>query len=214
MDTTSKWYMGGSDGSGEYVVIAIGANGNKVGYRDIHDKGKFRIRIDLAPGISPASISAIAEALPGWNKPNPDNMRFSCHAGGMDNIKMALSRALTAAGCVGGIENPGAPEWATELVNKPVKFNPDQTNYESSSEDEDEPSGEYDEDEPEDDDGEHCDCPDCNPSKYAKKAPEVAKPVLRRKSERIADELAKNMDKFIAVAMELSTSLKEIRDSK
>ena len=43
-DKDSEWYMGGTDGSGEYIVVAQGVHG-RVGYRTLGDEG-VRVRIE------------------------------------------------------------------------------------------------------------------------------------------------------------------------
>lgn len=80
-NTESKWYMAGTEGTGEYVVIASSPNG-RVGYRLLKNSGSVRIRIEPDGAFArvwesnPGSLAVLSKDA-GWKQPSEWNNRFS-----------------------------------------------------------------------------------------------------------------------------------------
>ena len=115
-DKDSEWYMGGTDGSGEYIVIAQGVHG-RVGYRTLGDKG-VRVRVEPNTMDIPTLQSIHKRLGTGWNAPVlPKHNRFSRMIPPHETtvLKNTLSRALFG---VGGkvLVNPDGPDWTADLV--------------------------------------------------------------------------------------------------
>jgi hypothetical protein len=115
----SKWYMGGTDGSGEYMVVAEGEFG-RVGYREVKPK-IYRVRFE--PNTDETStMEQIQKVLHNWCPPQSsiggDTFRFSVLANGIDSLRMGLDQAIKAMGSFGSF-NPAAPEFARKLIDEP-----------------------------------------------------------------------------------------------
>jgi len=73
-DTTSEWYMAGTEGTGDYKVIAMNSAG-KLGIRPL-EGGSVRIRIEFTDeGRSKLEKSFVLEE--GWKQPSFTQQRFS-----------------------------------------------------------------------------------------------------------------------------------------
>ncbi|MBY0359517.1 MAG: hypothetical protein K2W82_16050 [Candidatus Obscuribacterales bacterium] len=78
MAKKNPFHMPGTEGTGEYTVVLVTADGTKVGYRE-YQPNNFRIRVE--PGSDAAATAKIAVALTrtnGWKQPgDSDENRFS-----------------------------------------------------------------------------------------------------------------------------------------
>lgn len=129
MKTNGKFKMDGSEGTGQYVVIAATARG-RVGVRVLGGDPSKVSRIEMArvrvePVEKTAVIKQMAEVLPDgkWKQPGQDGEhRFSRvvenGASKGKSLHIALAKALAAIG-VGELKtevNPDAPQWAKGLA--------------------------------------------------------------------------------------------------
>jgi len=119
MESDSKFYMAGTDKTGEYVVVAVNSAG-KLGYRDLGCD--FRTRFEP----SEATQSAVAEVLTkhtGWKQPDDDGgLRFSRLAeGDKANLLDALRTCLHLMEQHGDSLdiNGEAPDWAKKICGAP-----------------------------------------------------------------------------------------------
>jgi len=120
MDKSSKFFMGGTDGSGEYVVIALGERG-RVGVRRLADT-KYRIRLEPVD-FDGDLHEEIADYLEGeWNRPeDSDHHRFSICSENKEQTLAFLSMALKGIGDIEEV-NPEAPEAFKALISTPFKM--------------------------------------------------------------------------------------------
>ncbi len=126
MTKSKKFYMAGTFGSGQYVVIAATARG-RIGIRPLGcalDKVSkiTEARVRVEPSESPKILAGIAKILDekGWKQPGQgDQHRFSTVVrGGGKKLKGNVEKALVALGA-GKLKtevNPEAPAWAKDLV--------------------------------------------------------------------------------------------------
>jgi len=106
----SKFYMAGTDGTGEYAVVAVSVLG-RIGYRRLDD-GSTRVRVEP---FNEDSAAAMATALSGWKQPDKNQFRFSMAATG-NNAVAAMEAGLHALGFPEDVEfNPAASGWREEL---------------------------------------------------------------------------------------------------
>lgn len=126
MTKSKKFYMAGTFGSGQYVVIAATARG-RIGVRPLGcalDKiSKIEsARVRVEPSESSKIVAGMAKALDkkSWKQPGDgDQHRFSTVVeGGGKKLKSRIEKALVALGA-GKLKtevNPEAPAWAKDIV--------------------------------------------------------------------------------------------------
>lgn len=115
----SKFYMAGTEGTGEYIVVACTALG-RVGYRELG--GETRVRVE--PSDQQAAEAMAGLFAEGWKHPDSEQFRFSRVVCGEEAVTEAVSLGLKAIGAEvqKGVEvNPSAPDWAKALVASPVE---------------------------------------------------------------------------------------------
>jgi hypothetical protein len=90
--------MAGTEGTGEYRVVAVSTRG-RVGVRSLGN-GFFRVRVEPAPGMSEASIGAMAKHLShksGWKQPDSNGQRRWSKMTG-NQLAVVVATAATALG--------------------------------------------------------------------------------------------------------------------
>lgn len=120
VEPDSKWYMAGTDGSGQYVVVAEGERG-RVGYREIQP-GIYRIRFEPRMDAESAELELIKATLSDWcppqSGPSGDTFRFSILGKGKNALRYGISLGIQALGTIEAF-NPAAPEYLTNLIDSP-----------------------------------------------------------------------------------------------
>lgn len=114
----NKWYMAGTQGTGEYTVVAQTYRG-RVGFRQCEKIGEAvyaRVRVEPRKGKVLPALSREA----GWKQPGDEGQpRYSKMVAAGAPLKAAIKEALVALG-VGKLKrvevNPNAPDWVKELV--------------------------------------------------------------------------------------------------
>ena len=121
-----KFFMAGSEGTGQYVVIARTARG-RVGIRalcgtvdSIDSLHEARIRVE--PFNRPGVVAKMAPILTGWKQPGEDGQhRFSrvvnaesAHV--LDPLKAAFKAIGIGPSGLKLEVNPAAPQWASTLI--------------------------------------------------------------------------------------------------
>lgn len=114
MENSNKWYMAGTEGTGEYVVIAQTPRG-RVGFREFYP-GNFRIRIEPAKVKDPKMAKMLLRE-DGWKQPD-HQPRYSIVVRNEELLHRGVKQGLVAIGCgIKGTEiNPDAPEWARQMA--------------------------------------------------------------------------------------------------
>lgn len=116
-DINSKFYMGGTEGTGEYVVPVV-SNRAAVGFRALSG-GSYRVRIEPRSASSAKTLAANFPADSGWKQPgDSDQNRFSLVVHGEEALKetiAAAARAVTRFARTVEV-NSEAPDWAAALA--------------------------------------------------------------------------------------------------
>ena len=106
MKKKEKFHMAGTEGTGQYLVLAVSPAG-RVGYRVLN--GKVRIRLEPA---SETAEDEMRELFSGWKQPNEEQFRFSTVVENGPVVVEAVEKALAAIGVNAGVEfNPAAADW-------------------------------------------------------------------------------------------------------
>jgi hypothetical protein len=125
MACSDKFYMAGSEGTGQYIVVAVTPAG-KVGYRDLGGGwcgGDESVRIRMEPA-SLAVAKRAAEILTlklGWKQA----LRYFSHFSFVVRkeemrVPMCLALAVIGARVPDDVEvNPDAPDWAKAMMACP-----------------------------------------------------------------------------------------------
>jgi hypothetical protein len=119
MTINDKFFMAGTEKTGQYVVVLVTELG-RVGFRKDTRIGPDGYRVRVEPfGNPPARV--LTESLhPGiWKQPGDGGQhRFSSEVATESELESALDEALRGllSGATAGEVNPEAPEWARELV--------------------------------------------------------------------------------------------------
>lgn len=75
MDTNKRWYMAGTEKTGEYAVLAVGSVG-RLGVRNLN--GCFRVRFEPVINLDILTIQVMLGLSPyNWKSPNNEQIRFS-----------------------------------------------------------------------------------------------------------------------------------------
>ena len=112
MKKNGKWFMAGTEKTGEYLVVVIGSLG-KVGYRDLGN-GSFRVRVEP---VDAAAQTVLAPSFQSWKQPGFGQLRFSLVAYGTKDLQFALRMAIAALAKANHLQvNPKAPKGTKELV--------------------------------------------------------------------------------------------------
>lgn len=122
------FHMAGTEGTGEYVVIAKTGRG-RIGVRPLYGSldtmsaaEAARIRVEPVAEKSVVGIAKVLAAGRGWKQPDSQQNRFSTVVeGGGEKLKLRVLKALTAIGVGEGLKvtmNPKAPKWARKLVTE------------------------------------------------------------------------------------------------
>lgn len=116
-----KFYMAGTEQTGQYVVLAVGPMG-RVGFRDLG--GNYRVRVE--PSTRKVVSFMKKHFGADWRQPGDGGQfRYSKVVFGEAGCKAALTTALTALGAANARKevkvNPDAPAWAKELIGPPKK---------------------------------------------------------------------------------------------
>lgn len=127
MTKTNPFYMPGTEGTGEYIVLAHNARG-RIGVRVLEgDPMKVTsitaARVRVEPSEGPKVLAQMAEVLSpkkGWKQPGDNGQqRFSTFFEGSSKVlKNRIARAMAALR-VDGVKttvNPDAPQWAKDMV--------------------------------------------------------------------------------------------------
>lgn len=114
MDYDNKFYMAGTEGTGEYLVLAVTPRG-RLGYRTL-SSGRSRVRIEPAKEAHLKRFSEL-EVLEAWKKPDSQR-RFSVMTFSSEGLTQALKTGLVVIGAgIKGTEiNSDAPVEFRELV--------------------------------------------------------------------------------------------------
>ena len=109
----SKFYMAGTDGTGEYKVVAVTSLG-RVGYRNLSG-GLTRVRVEPA---SEAAAHALGNVLVGWKQPDENQFRLSVVLQDGNKAIEAIEKSLMALGCAEF--NPDTSAWREELGSSSI----------------------------------------------------------------------------------------------
>lgn len=107
--------MLGTDGTGEYIVFAVGRYGC-IGYRLLGDK----VRIRVEP-LDEVCNGWCAQILKGWTQPTAGNMRYSLVADRGPEVLMVVRLGF---GAISGLSsgdpeiNPDAADWRKIISGK------------------------------------------------------------------------------------------------
>jgi hypothetical protein len=115
MTTKNKFYMAGTEGTGDYTVIAVTDLG-RIGYRVLGSA--WRIRVEPATEKASAALKAVC-AKPEWKQPGEGGQfRFSTVQATDGDHRDALVVALTVLlfGAQTVDVNPDLEPWLTKLV--------------------------------------------------------------------------------------------------
>lgn len=125
--TKNNFYMAGTEGTGEYLVLASTARG-RIGVRVLDGNTKAmasaklaRVRVEPAK-VKNGAAEEMAKCLPSssWKHPANFQQRYSTVVdGGAKKLRRRLVRGLKALGVADGLKtktNPKAPKWAQNLV--------------------------------------------------------------------------------------------------
>ena len=114
MSDSNNFYMSGTDGSGEYVVVAATDRG-RVGFRALNG-GQTRVRVE--PAGEPVEL---ADCFPSWKQPVEGLVRFSLVCKDEQSRAAAVRQGLEAIGATAPSlqVNSAAPEWALALLAAP-----------------------------------------------------------------------------------------------
>ncbi len=125
MEKLNAFYMAGTEGTGEYVVLAKTARG-RIGIRVLEGSGTLLKDVEFARiRVEPTTVSAankIGQLLTpekGWKQPGEDDQnRFSTVVKGSDKFRTRVVNALKALGAEDLVvtANPDAPKWAQGVL--------------------------------------------------------------------------------------------------
>jgi len=120
MERSDPWYMAGTEGTGEYVVVVRTRLG-RVGYR-LLGGGSYRIRVEPEAPIS-ASLARLLTPSSGWKQPGSQGQDRYSLVVGEKLFPNALGLAIRALGPedAGAVINPAAPEWIQRIVERVVR---------------------------------------------------------------------------------------------
>lgn len=109
-----KFYMAGTEGTGQYVVLAAGPKG-RIGVRDLGHS--VRIRVEPINTDSGQAASQLGGKIPSnWKRPSSDQFRFSCVAskgpGAVSAVKLGLQVLHDVSGWEFNASN-SAQNWET-----------------------------------------------------------------------------------------------------
>lgn len=126
MNDGNMFYMAGTEGTGQYLVLASTARG-RVGVRVLTGNVKHMSHIHEARvRVEPANANGAAREVGklliprlSWKQPNDKQLRFSTVTPGERKLKRRLTLALKAIGTGVFIAqvNPELPNWANTLVS-------------------------------------------------------------------------------------------------
>lgn len=123
---SKKWHMAGTEGTGEYVVIAATRRG-RIGVRVLQGFGQGHVRIRLEPSKR-APLAQMAKAFPvGWKQPGNDGQNRFSRVVGRRQLGL-VEDAFVALGTTGLTRplkaevNPTLPKWAKNLASKFVQM--------------------------------------------------------------------------------------------
>ncbi len=107
-----KWYMGGTEGTGEYLVIARAPYRGRIGVR-LLPGGIVRIRVEP---VNTAAAQRLAEHFPvgEWKQPDLGQLRFSRVLSASEAIPV-IEAAITALNTRGLEPNSKARTWRRKL---------------------------------------------------------------------------------------------------
>jgi hypothetical protein len=124
MAYSHKFFMYGTERTGEYIVVAVTPAG-RVGYREL---GSGEVRIRVEPALYDGAKEEIARFLtrmPGWKQPGDNGQQRFSLVVATDAKTVPLCTALAAIGAYiydNDVEvNPIAPAWAKLMVSNPVQ---------------------------------------------------------------------------------------------
>lgn len=119
LEKDTKWFMAGTEGTGEYVV-AVAGNGGRIGYR--HIDGGWRVRVEPANDIARKMLRTLLVPAD-WKQPGDQGQdRFSCVVRHEFDMRARVATAIAALQVHEGIEvNPAAPGWVAEGIASTAK---------------------------------------------------------------------------------------------
>ena len=122
MTKRSVFYMAGTEGTGEYMVLAITSRG-RIGVRvldgNIENPDEVATaRVRLEPSEGPKTLKTITRQLSGWRQPDSEQYRFSTVVDDISYLKSSLAEGLSVigAGVLQTRKNPAAPLWMQDLI--------------------------------------------------------------------------------------------------
>ncbi len=107
-----KWYMGGTEGTGEYLVIARALYRGRIGVR-LLSCGNVRIRVEP---VNTAAAERLSEHFPvgEWKQPDLGQLRFSRVLNASEAIPV-IEAAIAALDTRGLESNSKARTWRSKL---------------------------------------------------------------------------------------------------
>jgi TIR domain len=118
----NKWYMAGSDGTGEYVVV-LSTRLGRVGYRQL--EGSYRIRVE--PGYTDQSpLARLLTRSLGWMQPGDEGQNRYSIVVPTERLPGELEfaiRALEPRGVEDEV-NPLIPAWIQRIVEQAIQSKP------------------------------------------------------------------------------------------
>lgn len=108
---SNPFFMAGSEGSGQYVVVAVSPVG-RIGYRVLGEQ----VRVRMEPA-SPELAREVEDFFVGWTQPGEGKPRFSIVASKGSEAVKAVGLGLVAVGnCSAPTQfNPAARKWREDV---------------------------------------------------------------------------------------------------
>lgn len=114
-----KFYMAGTEGTGEYTVTLVTDRG-RVGFRE-YRPGKFRVRVEPETASSAASMTADFQRGDGWKQPGDSSQnRFSLVVSGEAEMQQVVAHAVRALMRDSKTVQANGPDWALKLASDNV----------------------------------------------------------------------------------------------
>lgn len=112
---TEQWYMAGTEGTGEYLVVADSAVA-KVGFRCLVD-GAFRVRVEPKTGAASDVLAKLLTEDKGWKQPDGWHLRFSQVYTDPAAAIAAIEKVVAALKRRGDVQRqPGKRLWRAQLL--------------------------------------------------------------------------------------------------
>lgn len=115
MTKNQKFFMAGTEGTGEYLVYVITAIA-RLGVRSLRS-GSYRIRVEPLDGADISAVSAMLTPALGWKQPGHNGQNRWSEVVALEMLRASIALVLKAIQADAASDwNPEAPEWARSLM--------------------------------------------------------------------------------------------------